>query len=71
MGFENFENNPIILLDSFYTNVNERKKIMETFFEEFEIPFFTLQQHPLMALYTTGENNGIVIDSGKINIIKI
>ena len=41
-----------------------RETMAEILFEEFKIPYFFIGIQTVLALYTTGRKNGVVLDSG-------
>ena len=58
--------NPIpILLSEEIGNTNEKRgKTIEILFEKFKIPAFSFKETPLLQLYSTGRNSGVILDIG-------
>lgn len=55
------KDHPIMIADSAW---HQRPKIIQQFFEKFEVPSFFIALQPVLALYATGRTTGIGIESG-------
>jgi len=45
-------------------DISNRKKMMEVFFETFDVPAFYISSQAILAAYGAGRSQGIIVDSG-------
>ena len=64
---------PTLLNIQNFSNQVHKKKSTEIFFEDFNVPSFFMLSDALLALYSVGKVNGVVLDSGfeKTSIVPI
>ncbi|XP_003765229.1 actin, clone 302-like [Sarcophilus harrisii] len=58
------EQRPVLLTEAPLNPPENRAKMIEIFFETFQVPALYVALQGLMALYATGKNTGIVLDCG-------
>ena len=55
---------PVLVTEVAKNPKGSREAALQIFFEEFDVPAFYLSVSGVLALYSTGRTNGLVIDSG-------
>jgi len=58
------EDHPILILDTPQLNTDSKEKMIELMIESFNVPKYYSLIQPLVSLYSTGRNQGLVIESG-------
>eukprot|EP01053_Blabericola_migrator_P009537 Blabericola_migrator_1__9536@NODE_518_length_7920_cov_188_180568_g396_i0_p3_GENE_NODE_518_length_7920_cov_188_180568_g396_i0NODE_518_length_7920_cov_188_180568_g396_i0_p3_ORF_typecomplete_len395_score52_44Actin/PF00022_19/1_9e108MreB_Mbl/PF06723_13/3_6e05MreB_Mbl/PF06723_13/2_9_NODE_518_length_7920_cov_188_180568_g396_i034784662 len=58
------EGHPVLLTEPPLNPAENRNKMMEVFFDSFNVPAFYISLQAVLALYTSGRTSGIVLDIG-------
>merc|ERR1712166_1015817 len=61
---EDATEHPIMLTEPPANSKADRVKLMQTFFETYNVPHFNLSVGAVLALYASGRTTGIIVDSG-------
>ena len=60
------DNYNVFIVDSLYTNTEERNAIAKILTEKFNIYNFHMEPQSIMTLYSTAKSSGLVVESGEI-----
>jgi len=58
------EDHPVLILETPNLSASSKEQMIELMIESFNVPKYYSLIQPLMSLYSTGRNQGLVIESG-------
>lgn len=60
----NSNEHPVLLTDSIKSDKRQREKSLQVFFEQFQVPLFSICKQSALSVFSTGQKSGLSIDVG-------